>query len=510
VENFELTDLEPKETMERGAALPLVAMAIILLLGMAAFATDLAWFYLNASRIQRAADASALAGVVYVQETWPQVENAAWEVSTSNGYTDQPAGPNYPQVVPAAVTGKANQVQVTITARVPTFFLKVFGINSQLITRTAVAEFVPPLKLGSPSNSFGNDPTCYSSSASCAGNFWANIHGMHTDTRMGDAYSSRCNDGAGSGNSSCAQNPQWRDTGYLYGIIPSGSSFSVQVLDPQFRNEQGGVANGDAQRTGDHNDFCSPAASCPGPRTTFRVYAPDATPTDLSDNGPPLCSTTYDPVAQINPDDNPPFNAANWTGINGWLTACTISGASSGSIYVLQVVMDGSGTGDDGLNRYSLRISPSSAELFGLGDFSLFNNATGTNTQFYLAEVPSFYQGKTFVAELYDPGDVGTAGNIQLLQPDGTVFPSCRQYVRDDNTVGWNLRGTVTPCSFQAFNNGGSNDYNGKWVKLEADLPTSYSCSTCWWKINYVFPGDVNDTTTWRAYMIGNPIHLVP
>jgi hypothetical protein len=25
-----------------------------------------------------------------------------------------------------------------------------------------------------------------------------------------------------------------------------------------------------------------------------------------------------------------------------------------------------------------------------------------------------------------------------------------------------------------------------------------------------VYTSPVNDTTTWRAYMIGNPIHLVP
>jgi hypothetical protein len=43
------------------------------------------------------------------------------------------------------------------------------------------------------------------------------------------------------------------------------------------------------------------------------------------------------------------------------------------------------------------------------------------------------------------------------------------------------------------------------------DLPPEYACATCWWKMNYVYtPGGVNDTTTWRAYMIGNPIHLVP
>jgi hypothetical protein len=28
--------------------------------------------------------------------------------------------------------------------------------------------------------------------------------------------------------------------------------------------------------------------------------------------------------------------------------------------------------------------------------------------------------------------------------------------------------------------------------------------------MNYSYPTGVNDTTTWRAYILGNPIHLVP
>jgi hypothetical protein len=53
-------------------------------------------------------------------------------------------------------------------------------------------------------------------------------------------------------------------------------------------------------------------------------------------------------------------------------------------------------------------------------------------------------------------------------------------------------------------------EYNGRWLKFEMDLPPEYACTTCWWKMNYSYPSGVNDTTTWRAYMIGNPIHLIP
>jgi hypothetical protein len=42
------------------------------------------------------------------------------------------------------------------------------------------------------------------------------------------------------------------------------------------------------------------------------------------------------------------------------------------------------------------------------------------------------------------------------------------------------------------------------------DLPSDYACTNCWWKMNYGYASGVNDTTTWRAYIRGNPIHLVP
>ena len=43
------------------------------------------------------------------------------------------------------------------------------------------------------------------------------------------------------------------------------------------------------------------------------------------------------------------------------------------------------------------------------------------------------------------------------------------------------------------------------------DLPDTYACGAdCWWQIDYNYSGTAQDTTTWRAYIIGNPIHLVP
>jgi hypothetical protein len=240
------------------------------------------------------------------------------------------------------------------------------------------------------------------------------------------------------------------------------------------------------------------------------IFLPDPTPLILTDNGAPVCSKVYTPQAQIDPDSDPPFNGPpppNWT----WDSACSVdTSASPEGIWVVQVVNSSTNVNTSALNRYSVRTSGSS-NLFGLGDFSMFNNSTATESNFHLAEVPDYYAGKTFVVELYDPGDSNAGGDIKLMPPGSSVpYGSCEMFTRAEVTDTWTSRGTRSPCQFTALNNGGANDYNGEWVKLEATLPAPGSYSGGWWKIHYTFVGGVQDTTTWLAYMIGNPIHLIP
>jgi hypothetical protein len=482
---------------DRGAALALVAASLVVLMGMAAFGSDLAWFYLNASRIQRAADAAALGGVVWLPGQVGTANSTAVDIALRNGYDDSLVDVD---VTPGVVTGEPNRLRVTIRDVVPTFFVKIFGFDTMAISRTATAEFIPPLKLGSPSNQFGN--SCDPNMPGCSGqsNFWANIHGKWTDRGMGDAYSSWCdsaNDIPG-----CAQNALARTGGYLYGI-ESGSAFTAQFNDLAFYNISGGVNTDDNWRTGDRGceDWTpSTSANC-GPTMVVTLYAPDPTPLDVSDNSV-LCSATIPPQPQV-PETNPyaftaPDSQSCWT-------------QSGTGIYVLQIrhLDPGAVVNRAGLNRYSVRSS--SGNLYALGDFSIYNNAVGSTTSFYLAEVPTYYHGKTFVIELYDAGESAATGSLQVVGPDGSVFNDgeCRIYDRSSPTASWSLQQTVSagsPCQESVA----PSEYHRRWLKFEIDLPAVYTCTTCWWKMNYSYPSGVNDTTTWRAYMIGNPIHLVP
>lgn len=507
-----MTSLKPAETIspkqgksESGVTLPLIALMMVTLLGLAAFAVDLGWFYLNASKIQRAADASALAGVIHMPNDPTEAFNVAHEIAQSNGYEDLEIPAVYPQVVAATVPLQPNQLRVTVTQQVPTFFLKVFGMSDQVITRTAQAEFVPPLPMGSPENQFGNSCDPLQAGCPAQANFWANIHGRYTDTIMGDAFSSACR---GDNNFPCSTgNATFRNDadprpGYLYGIEASGnSSFTVEFNDVVFRNVSGGQTTGDQIRTGDRGCeagafSASTAANC-GPTVRVALYPPDATPLDVTD-GTAICTQDIAPQPQV-----APTAGYNWITPSG----CFTVNSPGAGIYVLQVRALSTGPNPDGLNRYAVRSMPASTRLYALGDMSIYNNATGTTTEFHLAEVLPIYKGKTFVVELYDAGESAAPGTLQVIDPGGAAFTgTCRIYDRTLTTDPWVLKSTPGTCQ-ETVNPG---EYNGRWLKFEMVLPSTYTCTDCWWKMNYVYTSSLQDTTTWRAYIEGNPIHLVP
>ena len=487
---------------EKGAVLPLVAASLFLLIGLAAFATDLGWFYVNTNRVQRAADAAALAGVIHMPQRFDLATSSAEELATTNGYEP---GVDSAVVTVSQVPGQPSQLEVEVTDAVDTFFLKVFGMSTQTISRSSRAEFLPPLPMGSPDNRFGNDPV-----DGVMTDFWANIHGRYTDTRMGDAFSSFCRDNSGSGNDNCPQSPAYRSSrGYVYGIdTTSGvSDFTVYVLDGAFNFDNLPFPNGDNIRTGDHNDFCGTWPGCPGPHTTFTLYAPDPTPLDLSDNAV-ICTHSYPPQPQKG--GAAPWVPGDWDVPKPCFTVIS----PQPGIYPLEVEINAlPAVNDDGLNRYSVKVESGagSPRLYALGDMSIFNNFSGSNTQFYLAEVSDTYAGKMFIVELYDPGDAqaNVSNKIHILDPSGTDLASCGVYTRDEVTDSWTSLGTFSPCVIDATRS--ANDYNGKWLKVEVNLPDTYNCGTwCWWKVRYEYGGTASDSTTWRAYMEGNPVHLVP
>jgi len=166
--------------MSRGQIIVLFAASLMVFIGIMGIAIDVSYAWVNEMRIQKAADAAALAGAVYLPDE-PATATAQGKGSaTQNGYTD---GVNLVSVSAAQNASNHEQMDVSITAPVPTFFMRAFGINSLTATRTAHAQFHLPVPMGSPLNVFG-DPNALDLQGNKL-NFWAAINGPCTNKQQG-------------------------------------------------------------------------------------------------------------------------------------------------------------------------------------------------------------------------------------------------------------------------------------------------------------------------------------
>lgn len=119
---------------------------------LAAAVIDLSWYWTNNLRMQRAADAASLAGVVFLPGDTVNAYAAARAEAAKNGYTD---GVNGVVVTPLQDPINDRRLKVTITGPINTFFARVVGINSWPARRDAKADFVLPVPMGSPENYYG-------------------------------------------------------------------------------------------------------------------------------------------------------------------------------------------------------------------------------------------------------------------------------------------------------------------------------------------------------------------
>lgn len=151
-----LGEKPPKAERSRGQILVLFVMAIFVFVGMVALVIDVSWYWVNTLRVQRAADAAALAGVVQLPGNASGAGGAyalAKAEAKKNGYDDATAAISVSPVQQPPGTGR--QLEVTVSAPVDMFFMRLFGINQLNSTRTSKAEFVLPVPMGSPQQWYG-------------------------------------------------------------------------------------------------------------------------------------------------------------------------------------------------------------------------------------------------------------------------------------------------------------------------------------------------------------------
>jgi hypothetical protein len=128
------------------------AFSLVSFVALCAVVVDVAWYWSNSLRVQRAADAAALAGVVYLPGDEVGATTAARAEATKNGYANGIGGTT---VAAAKDTTNPRSLRVTVSATVPTYFMKLFGMNQIPARRTSQAEYVLPVPMGSPENYFG-------------------------------------------------------------------------------------------------------------------------------------------------------------------------------------------------------------------------------------------------------------------------------------------------------------------------------------------------------------------
>lgn len=151
----ERTSRDRPESPPRGQVIVIFAFMLTILLGMSAFVVDLAWIWSNQLQVQRAADAGALAGVVHLPADPGSGTAAAQAEARKNGFTDQPDGAPGPQVVAGPDPNFSRRMIVTVSAPVNTFFMGLFGYHEVTVSRTARAEYILPVPMGSPQNYLG-------------------------------------------------------------------------------------------------------------------------------------------------------------------------------------------------------------------------------------------------------------------------------------------------------------------------------------------------------------------
>ncbi|MCH8130817.1 MAG: hypothetical protein IIC70_13095, partial [Acidobacteria bacterium] len=121
---------------------------IVVLMGAAAMAVDLGWLFWQSIEIQHGADAAALAGVVYEPDQRDEAHTQGTAAAVENGFVHDPLNGDEIEILdfvddPTAVE-QSSQLRAIVTRRVPTFFMKVFGLGTVDISRTALAEYEPP------------------------------------------------------------------------------------------------------------------------------------------------------------------------------------------------------------------------------------------------------------------------------------------------------------------------------------------------------------------------------
>jgi len=456
----------------------LFAILLVPMLLASALAVDVGTWYARITVLQRAADAAALAGTIWMPDL-AKATSVANESLLKNGINPDGSGGVNVVIAPGS---SATSLRVTLTdTKATTYFSDVIGWKQRL-SRSAEAEYYMPLPLGSPLNYFGGDASknavltttdppggVYNSNANKPNNsqqcrvsgnrgrwsngsynssnsgtngwalcewalenttqidpnmspgFWAMVAGPGTAVGRGDAFSSRCN---GQVNCSSPSNLMYRPSGYWYVIkMPeSGASqTTISIYDAAYYMGDGATVNaGDINLDGNSTVFT----------TEFRVYKQDSA-LDINVRSPLSASAS-------NTDGSCYWQLTNQNQYKAqWKPLCTINNPEPGGTYLLNVRTTHASNQGSGLNGYAVKaISTGNPQpaVYAYGDMAMFNNITSGDATFYLAEVGPEYAGKVLLIDLFDSGDAEGTATLYPMMPSTSAPRPVRNVPASDCT----------------------------------------------------------------------------
>jgi Flp pilus assembly protein TadG len=122
-------------TEERGQVMVLTVVLLVPFLGLGALTVDLGSWYRTGRSLQATADAAALAGAQALPYDPAGASNLASLYATKNGGTIAPGGVSFSQA-----SAPNDSITVSVTGSAPSFFAKVFGINTVTLHAHATAQ----------------------------------------------------------------------------------------------------------------------------------------------------------------------------------------------------------------------------------------------------------------------------------------------------------------------------------------------------------------------------------
>ena len=538
------------ELKQAGQIVVIFALMLTVLIGLMGIALDTTYAWRQSLRVQKAADAAALAGVVYMPNCLTSCTNNATDTAgTTAAQNGFPAQTGVTTIAASAPAGSSRELDVSITTQVPTLFARIFGINTWTVSRTAKAVYITPVPMGSPqpyygvAGSYKIGTTTYtmagpsSQAISQPNGFWATMMTQGAGANGGDAYLPKYLNSP----PDAAVNPTHDTTDYYdYGIqMAAGATGTVWIFDPVFCATDGRQGTGEWWLGGTnpvnsyfklydtHNQpYVASAQTLVGSSGNFFTNEQYA---DSTEGGTVSGSVTDCKAGQASVTASDPRYWHNkWWNLSAYIDSQggtgTISGGTGGELYRLRTTTDGTDTAN-GFNDFSVYVQSSgSAQVYGLGAMeSFFLLPASASSEFYLAQIDQpAGAGKTIEIDLWDVGDVYnlSSASLQVLQPSGAGWTQVTTGMSWTSTKPGGSASSA-PCpsgagsSITTYN--GAKQYDGCWLIINVTVPPSYAPLTTneWWKIRYTTGSctgtcdAASDLTTWQVNIRGNPVHLI-